>query len=69
MRIGVAKEIKSDEFAVTNGVGHLAELRELAGERGWWTGRRSRARRRRAAGRLLRQGVEGTARRRMGDDP
>ena len=24
--------------AVTNGAGHLAELRELAGERGWWTG-------------------------------
>ncbi len=24
--------------AVTNGAGHLAELRKLAGERGWWTG-------------------------------
>jgi len=24
--------------AVTNGAGHLAELRELAGEGGWWTG-------------------------------
>ena len=24
--------------AVTNGAGHLAELRELSGERGWWTG-------------------------------
>ena len=24
--------------AVTNGAGHLAELRELAGEAGWWTG-------------------------------
>jgi SAM-dependent methyltransferase len=23
---------------VTNGAGHLAELRDLAGERGWWTG-------------------------------
>jgi SAM-dependent methyltransferase len=24
--------------AVTNGAGHLAQLRELAGESGWWTG-------------------------------